>query len=133
MHGVRIDLLLFCLGYADFSEASNFADQSGVFEIFDTGSSSRGKVMRQVVTERPITWCGDANQPNSLIGEKSWTDVNVTVDAMAETNGSVFVAARFSTGGCHVASATGVFLWLSSDGPFTVTTDLGRGVVWIYF
>ncbi|XP_065845893.1 galactocerebrosidase-like [Oscarella lobularis] len=116
--------------YADFSEASNFADQSGVFEIFDTGSSSRGKVMRQVVTERPITWCGDANQPNSLIGEKSWTDVNVTVDAMAETNGSVFVAARFSTGGCHVASATGVFLWLSSEGPFTVTTDLaGKSVI----
>eukprot|EP00118_Oscarella_pearsei_P013831 m.114461 g.114461 ORF g.114461 m.114461 type:complete len:801 (+) comp37503_c0_seq6:569-2971(+) len=118
--------------YSLNSEASNFADQSGVFEIFTSSDSFRGKVMRQVVTERPITWCGDANQPNTLIGEKSWTDINVTVDAMMEKIGSVFVAARFSTGGCHGASATGVFLWVSSDstGSFTITTDLaGKSVI----
>lgn len=44
----------FPLPYADnfdgngtFMEAFNFADQSGAFELFQTGSS-RGKTMRQV-------------------------------------------------------------------------------------
>ncbi|XP_062513660.1 galactocerebrosidase-like isoform X2 [Corticium candelabrum] len=109
--------------YAEYSEAANFADQSGVFEIYDT-KSSHGKVMRQVVLERPITWCNDANQPISLLGDQSWQDVNVSVEGMVEKNTSVFVAARVHTGGCGIAGTDGFFLWLSSDGPFTITSDL---------
>lgn len=51
--------------------------------------------------------------------------MNVSVDAMVEKNTSVFVAARVASGGCGVAGTKGFFLWLSSDGPFVVTSDLG--------
>lgn len=29
-------------------------------------------IIVQVVPERPITWCDDANQPNTLIGNITW-------------------------------------------------------------
>ena len=38
---------------------------------------------------------------------------------------SVFLAVRMSEGGCGVAKATGVFLWLDSRGFYNITTDLG--------
>ena len=40
-------MAILSVGYPDGQEASNFADQSGVFEIVNT-SSYIGKVMRQV-------------------------------------------------------------------------------------
>ena len=38
---------------------------------------------------------------------------------------AAFLAVRVSKGGCGVAKATGVFLWLDSNGYYNVTTDLG--------
>ena len=29
-------------------------------------------IHEQMVPERPITWCNDANHPNTLIGNISW-------------------------------------------------------------
>ena len=52
--------------------------------------------------------------------------MNVSVEGMVEKNTSVFVAARVHTGGCGIAGTDGFFLWVSSDGPFTITSDLGE-------
>lgn len=38
---------------------------------------------------------------------------------------AAFLAVRVSKGGCGVAKATGIFLWLDSSGYYNVTTDLG--------
>jgi galactosylceramidase len=112
-------------GYPDNGEAEYFADQSGVFEIFPISDPAHGKVMAQVVPERPITWCDDANQPNTLIGNITWTDVEVEVSVLLEGEGTAaFLAVRMSQGGCGVAKATGVFLWLDSAGFYNITTDL---------
>ena len=54
--------------YPVSSEAVYFADQAGSFEIVDT-SSSRGKVMQQMVTELPISWCKEAPYPLILSSE----------------------------------------------------------------
>ncbi len=48
--------------YPVSSEAAYFADQSGSWEIVDT-SSNRGRVMRQMVTDIPISWCKEAPYP----------------------------------------------------------------------
>ncbi|NWY54701.1 GALC Galactocerebrosidase, partial [Chionis minor] len=47
-----------------FSEAPNFADQTGVFEYFVNASDPGDHVftLRQVVVQRPITWVSDADQ-----------------------------------------------------------------------
>ena len=39
---------------------------------------------------------------------------------------TAFLAVRVNKGGCGVALATGVFLWLDSAGLYNVTSDLGK-------
>jgi galactosylceramidase len=110
--------------YASESEAAYFADQSGTFEIYDS-QSPRKMVMRQVVTEAPIAWCHNANQPITIIGDFNWQDFNASVDAMIETENSiVFISARVDRAGCGVAEAGGVFFRVSSSGSWQVTYDI---------
>ena len=53
--------------------------------------------------------------------------VSVEVSVLLESKEtSVFLAVRMSEGGCGVAKATGVFLWLDSRGFYNITTDLGQ-------
>jgi hypothetical protein len=96
--------------YPVASEAAYFADQSGSFEIVDT-SSSRGKVMRQMATELPISWCGEAPYPFSLIGDARWQQpLNISVDVMIENVGTVFVALEVTRGSCatHDGGSPGI-------------------------
>jgi hypothetical protein len=86
--------------YPVSSEAAYFADQSGSWEIVDT-SSSRGKVMRQTVTQVPISWCGEAPYPYSVIGDPHWQQpFTVSADIMIETVGAAFIAIGVSRGSC---------------------------------
>jgi len=89
--------------YAVDQEAANFADQSGSWQIVQT-RSTRGKVMRQMVTELPISWCGEAPLPFSIIGDPHWQQpFDVSVDVLIETAGAAaFVALGVSEGSCNV-------------------------------
>jgi galactosylceramidase len=88
--------------YAIFSEAAYFADQSGSWQIVDS-FSSRGKVMRQMITEVPISWCKEAPYPYSIIGDPHWQQpFTISVDVMIESVGAAFVAIGVSRGSCDV-------------------------------
>lgn len=69
-------------GNPPFSEAPNFADQTGVFEYFINGSDPGDHVftLRQVVVQRPITWVSDADQTISIIGNFHWYVNNIFGD-----------------------------------------------------
>ena len=101
--------------YAVASEAAYFADQSGSWEIMDTGSS-HGKVMRQMVTELPISWVKEAPFPYSVIGDHSWLQpMNVSVDVMIESEGTAFVAVGVLRGSFAVAlGSTAVVLSINT-------------------
>lgn len=91
--------------YSVSSEAAFFADQAGSWEIIDT-ASSRGKVMRQMVTELPISWCAknEAPYPYSVIGDSKWQQpLTVSVDVMIESVGTAFVAIGVERGSCAAA------------------------------
>ncbi|NXS76752.1 GALC Galactocerebrosidase, partial [Pandion haliaetus] len=111
-----------------FSEAPNFADQTGVFEYFINASDPGDHVftLRQVVVERPITWASDADQTISLIGNFQWVNMTVTCDIYIEKqrDGGVFVAGRVDNGGIYVRRTKGVFFWVFADGTYRVTGDL---------
>jgi len=65
-------VLFHSTGYAEFSEAANFAQQIGAFEVRVSADKSHGKVLRQVVLNKPIGWCiGVADWPITLVGG-SW-------------------------------------------------------------
>lgn len=111
-----------------FSEAPNFADQTGVFEYFInlTDPGPHVFTLRQILTQRPITWATDADQTISVIGDWHWQNVTVTCDVFMERakTGGVFVAARVDKGGGSIRSARGVFFWVFADGTYKVTNDL---------
>lgn len=111
-----------------FSEAPNFADQTGVFEYFVNGSDPGDHVftLRQVVIQRPITWVSDADQTISIIGNFQWVNLTVTCDIYIEKpiDGGVFIAGRVDNGGIYVRRTKGVFFWVYADGTYRVTSDL---------
>ncbi|NXP74626.1 GALC Galactocerebrosidase, partial [Ramphastos sulfuratus] len=111
-----------------FSEAPNFADQTGVFEYFVNASDPGDHVftLRQVVVQRPITWASDADQTISLIGNFKWVNLTVTCDIYIENarDGGVFIAGRVNNGGIYIRRAQGVFFWVFADGTYRVTADL---------
>ncbi|XP_026560081.1 galactocerebrosidase [Pseudonaja textilis] len=110
-----------------FSEAPYFADQTGVFEYFINASDPGEHVftLRQVVTQRPITWVMDAVNTISIIGSYKWVNFIITCDIYIESNkGGAFIAGRISKAGIYVASAKGIFFWVFPDGTYQVTGDL---------
>uniref|UniRef100_A0A673K4C4 Galactocerebrosidase n=1 Tax=Sinocyclocheilus rhinocerous TaxID=307959 RepID=A0A673K4C4_9TELE len=116
----------FTIDNPPFSEAPYFADQTGVFEYFrnSTDNGSHAFTLRQVVTERPVTWARDADQTISIIGDYN---LNVSCDVLIETpvTGGVFLAARIDQGGESVREAKGVFYWIYANGTYKVTNDIG--------
>ncbi|XP_017938413.1 galactocerebrosidase isoform X1 [Manacus vitellinus] len=111
-----------------FSEAPNFADQTGVFEYFVNASDPGDHVftLRQVVVQRPITWVSDADQTISIIGNFQWVNMTVTCDIYIEKqhDGGVFIAGRVDNGGIYVRRTKGVFFWVFADGTYRVTRDI---------
>ncbi|XP_026534938.1 galactocerebrosidase isoform X1 [Notechis scutatus] len=110
-----------------FSEAPYFADQTGVFEYFINATDPGEHVftLRQVVTQRPITWVMDAMNTISIIGSYKWVNFIITCDIYIESNkGGAFIAGRISKAGIYVASAKGIFFWVFPDGTYQVTGDL---------
>jgi len=66
-------LTLILPGYAEYQEAYNFAQQTGVFEVRHSDNVTRGKVLRQVVLHAPVHWCPIIlSQPVGVIGNYQW-------------------------------------------------------------
>lgn len=54
-------------------------------------------------------------------------DASVSVSVRIEANAiSAFVAAQVDKGGCNVANAHGVYLFIDVTGYWNVTSDLGK-------
>ncbi|XP_075388486.1 galactocerebrosidase isoform X2 [Tenrec ecaudatus] len=117
-----------------FSEAPNFADQTGVFEYFINGDDpgEHRFTLRQVLNHRPITWALDASNTISIIGNYKWTNLTITSDVYIETpdRGGVFIAGRVNKGGILVRSARGVFFWIFANGSYKVTGDISGWAIY---
>uniref|UniRef100_A0A8C3W0W5 Galactocerebrosidase n=1 Tax=Catagonus wagneri TaxID=51154 RepID=A0A8C3W0W5_9CETA len=124
----------FNVDYPFFSEAPNFADQTGVFEYFmnieDPGEHRF--TLRQVLNQRPITWAADAFNTISIIGDYKWSNLTITCDVYIETSekGGVFIAGRVNKGGILIRSARGVFFWIFANGSYRVTGDLAGWIIY---
>ena len=110
--------------YTLSSEAAYFTDQTGSFEIVKATDVSHGLVMRQMVPQRPVSWCYDAEYPYSVIGDHNWRKINVSVDILIETRGAAMLAADVTSGGCagdHSSPAIAFFI--HSDGNWTLSNN----------
>jgi len=114
--------------YAEYSEAYNFAPQSGVWEVRQSNDPAHGKVNRQVVLNDPIYWCSTHPATLNVGGDPKWMDVFIVLDVFVPSlNGSagVYVGGRVDRGGCDSASARGIFfIVFTTNNTFYLTTDL---------
>ncbi|KAF3830946.1 hypothetical protein GH733_002184, partial [Mirounga leonina] len=124
----------FDFDYPFFSEAPNFADQTGVFEYFSNieDPGEHRFTLRQVLNQRPITWAADAYNTISIIGDYKWSNLTVTCDVYIETpeKGGVFIAGRVNKGGILIRGARGVFFWIFANGTYRVTGDLAGWIIY---
>jgi hypothetical protein len=75
--------------YASGATPLYFTDYAGQFETANCGGSRSGLCLRQVAATSPIVWPGAATtEPETFIGDVTWTDYQETVDALFEQPGS---------------------------------------------
>jgi hypothetical protein len=110
-------------GYEVESEAKYFADQTGTWSVYQNAQLGR-KTMRQVVTIKPIAWCGEAAYPITLIGDRSYANYNVTSSVFIEGSGRVSLGGRVGKAGCGDIYAAGYSLNLdSTNSQWTLTAN----------
>ncbi|OXM16380.1 hypothetical protein [Paenibacillus herberti] len=96
--------------------AKYFVDAGGGFEIATAGGGRTGKVLRQVVTDKPIHWAySEVRDPISEIGDMAWTNYKVQVDALAEEAGKVYVGGRIDNTAEYTSEYERKGHWLSLD------------------
>ena len=103
------------------AEANYFHDVSGAWECV-AGADAHGTVMRLQTPTRPVSWEPSADTtPVGVFGDRSWADVNVTLDVrLNAASESFMLAARANLGnatGYAVLQAEYVWagLWLAFD------------------
>jgi hypothetical protein len=53
-----------------------------------------GQCLRQVISQRPIAWCGISPDPFTFLGSADWSDYEVSTGAMIEGPGNVILVGR---------------------------------------
>ena len=108
------------------SQAPYFTDQSGSFEVVAAPSDIGGNVVRQMMPRLPVSWCGETPLAYSLMGSHDWRDVNVTADVLIESNGTAFISAAVTDGGCLGGKGSAGFtLAITSSGQWILANDTG--------
>ncbi|MFF1902618.1 RICIN domain-containing protein [Kitasatospora sp. NPDC058218] len=124
-------------GTATGQEARYLATMNGAFETAPCAGGRTGRCLRQQAPLTPIRWTDEiAPQPYALMGDLSWTDYTVGIDALLEQQGSVDLLGRVGTQGrnnngldaYHLrVSDTGAWSLLRTDTAWASTT-LASGV-----
>ena len=110
--------------YPLFSQPIYLTDQAGSYEVVAAADVSRGHVIRQMAPHRPVSWCTEAPLTYSVIGDYAWSTIRAEVDVLIEGQGTAFLAAAVSQGGCVWGSGTPAIVFaVSTTGVWMVSND----------
>jgi galactosylceramidase len=103
------------------------ADISSVFEIADRPDKT-GKCLRQIVARSPQSWAPEW-MPYTILGDRDWTDYEVSADIYLDDGGWAGVMGRVNNvGGGYGCVAQGYYLRLGADGTCSLyVTTAPRG------
>lgn len=108
-------------------EPYNLSPQVGTWEILKD-ESTNFKYARQMVTKQPVAWCDIQSSPIALIGNPTWSAMNISAKVRfpsVNSTESVFVATHIRTTGCAFGATTGFFFWVNRKFPgYVITTDM---------
>jgi galactosylceramidase len=101
------------------------ADISSVFEIADRPDKT-GKCLRQVIARKAQSWAPEW-LPYTIIGDRNWTDYEVSADICLDNGGAAGVMGRVnSVGTGYGCVPKGYYLSLAADGTCSLYAPQGR-------
>ncbi len=113
--------------YRTGEEARYAADMQGAFEIQPCAAGRLGKCLQQMAETKPIEW-----QQNSdaftLLGDPSWTNYAVSVDAEFAKPGVLELIGRAGTQKRPQSKQQGYYFQISNTGAWTIFKSDSRGV-----
>jgi hypothetical protein len=101
-----------------------FSTIEGAFEVENCLGGHTGKCLQQEITTLPTKWGGAAiTNPISVIGDPSWSDYQVTVDALLQHPGTVDLVGRLSRQDEVGGGALGYHFQVSDSGTWQMFTQ----------
>lgn len=119
--------------YDHYSNMNNFgylpyyhADICGVFELADRPDGN-GRCLRQVLQQKAQSWAPEWS-PYTIIGDRNWTDYEVSADIHFDNDGWAGVMGRINNVGTgYGCNPNGYYLSLSSNGAWALYYANGSG------
>ena len=106
-------------GYTIGQEARYTSDMQGSFEIQSCTAGRSGKCLQQMAAVKPIEWQDDSDV-FTLVGDPSWTNYTIGVDAVLVKPGTLEVIGRAGTQKRPQSHQQGYLLQISDTGAWTL-------------
>ena len=121
--------------YAPGSEARYVSDMQGSFEVQPCAAGRGGKCLQQMAPTKPIEWQDDSDA-FTLMGDSSWADYTVNIDAVLAKPGTIELIGRAGIQKRPQSHQQGYFLQVDNQGAWRLLksnsdgdrTSLAKGV-----
>ena len=112
--------------YRNGEEARYASDMQGAFEVQPCAGGRPGKCLQQMAATKPIEWQEDSDA-FTLLGDPSWTNYTVSVDAELARPGTVELLGRAGVQKRPQLKQQGYYLQVSDAGAWTVLKSDSEG------
>jgi hypothetical protein len=115
-------------GYATGTEAKYFSDMQGAYEIRPCTAGHSGQCLQQVAPVKPIEWQDDSDA-YGLVGDTTWTDYTVAVDADMQQSGTVTLLGRAGTQNRPQSHQAAYQLRITDNGTWSIARNTSAGIL----
>ncbi len=113
-------------GYRKGEEARYVADMQGAFEVQPCAAGRPGKCLQQMAPTKPIEWQDDSDA-FTLVGDPSWTNYTVAVDAELARPGVLEVIGRADIQKRPQSHQQGYYFQIANTGAWTMARSNSDG------
>ncbi len=113
--------------YHTGQEARYTADMQGAFEVQPCAASRAGKCLQQIAAMKPIEWQDDSDA-FTLIGDSSWANYTVSVDAELAKPGTLELIGRAGTQKRPQSHQQGYIFQVADSGAWTILKSDSKGI-----
>jgi CubicO group peptidase (beta-lactamase class C family) len=113
--------------YRAGQEARYLSDMQGSYEVQPCAAGRAGKCLQQMADQKPINWQQDSDA-FTLLGDPSWTNYTVSVDAELVRAGMVELIGRAGMQRRPQSHQQGYYFQISDTGSWTFFKSMSNGV-----
>ncbi len=113
--------------YVAGQEARYVSDMQGAFEVQPCAAGRRGMCLQQMAPIKPIEWQNDSDA-FTLVGDPSWTNYQVQIDAELAKPGTLELIGRAGTQTRPQSHQQGYYFQIADTGAWTIFKSDANGV-----